>query len=173
MKKCDLKNGMLVETADGKVYRVLNGFLRNDNTTINISCYDRNLFNGPSGSEIVRVFEGDDFLHFDTRGKDLIWERTVEPITVLHKAIIAYGEDSQMDMAIEEMSELTKALLKHRRAKNGPEIQDFEQIRNNITEEIADVTIVLEQLKIMFDNEDAVEKIKSEKIQRLKQRLEE
>lgn len=131
MKKCDLKNGMLVETADGEVYRVLDGFLRNTYKTINISCFDRDLFNRTTGSEIVRVFEGDDFLHLDTKGKALIWERTEDPITVLRKAI------------------------------------------DNIKEEMADVTIMLDQLKIMFDNEDTVGKIKSEKIQRLKQRLEE
>lgn len=35
---------------------------------------------------------------------------------ILERAINTYGAYAQVDMAIEEMSELTKALLKHRRA---------------------------------------------------------
>ena len=35
---------------------------------------------------------------------------------ILLQAVLRYGEHTQVDMCIEEMSELTKALLKYRRA---------------------------------------------------------
>lgn len=56
-------------------------------------------------------------------------------------AIEKYGNDSQIDVAIEEMSELIKELLKNRRGK---------QNRCNIADEMADVYIMLEQLKFIF-----------------------
>ena len=37
--------------------------------------------------------------------------------SVLTDALVAYGGDAQVDMMIEEMSEMTKALLKQRRAQ--------------------------------------------------------
>ena len=55
---------------------------------------------------------------------------------ILQEAIKKYGVQSQCDMCIEEMSELTKALLKLRRASTQPEMQ---KCRENIREEIADV----------------------------------
>ena len=72
------------------------------------------------------------------------------------------GINSQMLMCIEEMSELIKALIKHRRY-NTKETED------NVIEEMADVYIMLIQLVIIhgFDG-NIVEK----KIERLKKRLE-
>lgn len=37
---------------------------------------------------------------------------------ILLQAIVEYGAEAQTDMMIEEMSELTKALLKHRRKES-------------------------------------------------------
>lgn len=48
---------------------------------------------------------------------------------VLEKAINTYGEEAQTDMMIEEMSELTKALLKNRR-------NESRKTRADIIEEI-------------------------------------
>lgn len=60
----------------------------------------------------------------------------------IHEAVKVYGKDAQCKMAIEEMSELTKALCKNfRGAENIP----------NIAEEIADVFIMLWQLQLIFD----------------------
>lgn len=42
---------------------------------------------------------------------------THEELKVLQEAIDHYGEESQLDMAIEEMSELTKAICKYKRLK--------------------------------------------------------
>lgn len=57
--------------------------------------------------------------------------------------IDTYGIKSQEDIAIEEMSELQKAILKHRR-------KESEKTREEIIDEIADVEIMIEQLKIIY-----------------------
>lgn len=59
-----------------------------------------------------------------------------------------------MDMAIEEMSELTKALLKERRN----EAVHRDALIDNILEEIADVTIMLNQLHAIFATDKVAEK---------------
>ena len=80
----------------------------------------------------------------------------------LRKAVRFFGERQQEDIAIEEMSELTKALIKNRRYNN-------HETRANVLEEMADVYIMLCQLFVIhgFD-----EKIVDEKIERLKQTIE-
>lgn len=100
-------------------------------------------------------------------------------LEVLKQAINTYGEFNQMNMAIEEMSELTKAICKLRRASN--ELQNanfmFEKLkiiaveRKNIIEEVADCLIMLEQLKMIFNCEDEVNEQIDFKINRLKERL--
>lgn len=83
-----------------------------------------------------------------------------------------WGADAQMDIVIEEMAELTQAILKARR--NGVVFSYA------VSEEIADVSICLEQienrLKEMRNSDgeswwNQVERIKEEKLQRLKSRL--
>lgn len=85
-------------------------------------------------------------------------------------AIIEYGENAQMDMAIEEMAELTKAICKRKRTgATGPEAR---AAKENLIEEIADVFIMLLQLVSMFDGAVAVQQTVDEKLHRLKGRLE-
>ena len=57
-----------------------------------------------------------------------------------------------IDLAIEEMSELIQALSKHKRLLQEDKTLrvDKTQIRENIKEEIADVNIVLIKLKEMY-----------------------
>lgn len=74
----------------------------------------------------------------------------------LRKAIETYGISAQVDVAIEEMAELTQALIHDRRGR-----------LSNIPEEIADVEIMLQQLKMYFNIIEDTEKIKLQKIQRL------
>lgn len=84
---------------------------------------------------------------------------------VLEKAIEKYGKNKQLDMVIEEMSELTKEICKQKRGKDN---------REEIIEEIADVRIMLEQLEMMFNIKATVIYTKvSEKIERLRKRMEE
>ncbi len=64
---------------------------------------------------------------------------------ILKDAIEAWGPEAQEDSSIEEMAELVKALLKYRRERlDSSEVQ----------EEIVDVQIVLDQLKILFFDSD-------------------
>ncbi len=80
------------------------------------------------------------------------------------KARSKYGIDAQVQMCIEEMSELTKELCKWFRDKG-----DI----NHISEEIADVEIMLEQMKQFFNLQDDVERYKTFKLGRLEERLKE
>ena len=74
-----------------------------------------------------------------------------------------FGNTMQCIVAIEEMSELQKALAKYLR---GLQYHDFADILANVREEIADVQIMLDQLKMIFDDGETVEKIIDEKLQR-------
>lgn len=80
--------------------------------------------------------------------------------------IETYGVSQQVDMAIEECSELIKALLKYRRAK----VPDASLV-SNITEEIADVEIMLAQLKKIYDCAAEVEKQIDFKLNRQLERI--
>ena len=91
---------------------------------------------------------------------------------IMRKALEIYGSSAQIDMVIEEMSELTKALLKYRRAIKSPAAYDYEKIKSNIAEEIADVEIMLAQCKMIFECSAEVENFKSIKLLRLQNRLE-
>ena len=84
---------------------------------------------------------------------------------LLRRAIRTYGVDAQLDMVIEEMSELTKALVKLRRATS---VDGIAQAAANVAEEIADVQIMLDQMKLIFGG---VAGIEAEKLERLAGRL--
>lgn len=84
---------------------------------------------------------------------------------VCEAAVHTYGKEHQKLIAIEEMSELTKALCKDTRYPNTPDVLD------NIAEEIADVRIMLYQLEFIFQCSDTVEKYKRKKIKRLADRI--
>ena len=87
---------------------------------------------------------------------------------ILRNAIKTFGTESQMMMAIEEMAELTKALCKWSRAKTEA---DLETVMENIVEELADVGIMMEQLTMMFEADDAVTEIAATKLKRLEDRV--
>lgn len=89
--------------------------------------------------------------------------KTVNYNNIYEKAINTYGENAQLDMVIEEMSELTKEICKKKRGKHNSE---------EIIEEIADVEIMIEQLKIICNvNCTQLENVKYQKITRLEERL--
>ena len=73
--------------------------------------------------------------------------------------IDSYGVRSQEDVAIEEMAELQKAIIKIRRYND-------ENTRKEIIEEIADVEIMLSQLKIIYSCKEEVERLIDYKIER-------
>ena len=101
-----------------------------------------------------------------------------EELKILQSAIDHYGEESQLDMAIEEMSELTKAICKYKRAvkERGQDIfystaKDVIFAKGDVVEEIADVLVMLEQMMMIFDCKEIVSVIASEKIRRLIARI--
>lgn len=81
---------------------------------------------------------------------------------VLQRALDTYGSALQIAMVFEEMSELQKELCKYLRGKYSPE---------NIAKEIADVEIMLEQMKMLFCCADDVRDVRRRKVERLKERL--
>ena len=82
---------------------------------------------------------------------------------VLKRALHTWGEQAQMMMVVEEMSELMKEILKNvNRGKDN---------LAEIIEETADVEIMLEQLKENNQIADKVEVYKSEKIKLIERRL--
>ena len=66
---------------------------------------------------------------------------------IVRSAIDTYGAVMQITVAFEEMSEVQKELCKHLRGRGSHE---------NIAEEIADVEIMLEQMKMLFNCETSV-----------------
>lgn len=89
-------------------------------------------------------------------------------LATLEDAIKTYGEQSQILVAVEELSELQKALLKWIRAKNDKHVQSFPELLANIKEEMADVEIMLEQMKFIFG---PCNYEKDTKLMRLRERL--
>ena len=88
---------------------------------------------------------------------------------VFEKAILTYGQTAQEDVAIEEMSELIKAICKMRRAG----VNEKPAAMDAIVDEIADVSIMMEQLCMMYECFDAVENRRRYKVRRLENRLKE
>jgi hypothetical protein len=94
---------------------------------------------------------------------------TSESREKVYRACIAtYGKESQIDMAIEEMSELIKALLKLRRYGSS---DSWMQYQADVHEEMADVKIMLRQLELIFGCEESVEEWIDQKIERQMERL--
>ena len=81
---------------------------------------------------------------------------------VYEDALIRWGKQNQLVVAIEEMSELQKEICKYFR---------HEGKAQDLIEEVADVSIMLEQIIFMFDLEADVERVMGEKVQRLEGRL--
>ena len=73
-----------------------------------------------------------------------------------------YGKTSQCTVCMEEMAELTKELSKNLRGQDNAA---------HIAEEIADVEIMLEQLKVIFRNRALVDRIRAGKLVRLSDRI--
>lgn len=90
-------------------------------------------------------------------------------IETLTQAIAEYGDKAQVDMAIEEMSELTKALCKERRY--AMDKGKHAEAMDNVVEEIADVAIMLAQLIIIFDKHGDAQNEIDRKTERLAKRL--
>ena len=83
-------------------------------------------------------------------------------LQVYSDAVNLYGIDNQMIVALEELSECQKEICKILRGKGN---------RENLAEEIADATIMLEQLRYIFLINDSVCMAMDAKITRLCNRV--
>ena len=83
-------------------------------------------------------------------------------IAVYKSAIARNGVLLQLIVALEELSEAQKEICKYLRDDGSEE---------HIAEEIADATIMLEQLRIIFDVNDRVCEYMDAKVQRLADRV--
>lgn len=81
---------------------------------------------------------------------------------IYEKALRTWGVLMQSIVAIEEQAELIKEICKELRGRGNV---------YNMAEEAADVSIMLEQLRLMYDLDDAAELHMDRKIQRLKRGL--
>ena len=70
-----------------------------------------------------------------------------------------YGTKKQQDIAIEELAELQKAIIKYRR-------EPSDKTKESVVEEIADVQVMLEQLKMIFSCRSKTDAIMDAKIDR-------
>lgn len=95
---------------------------------------------------------------------------------ILERAIATFGCAAQVDKAIEEMAELTKALLKYRimgsrefvRSNTESDELLMHTASVNICEEMADVQIMLNQLRLIYGDDAEWEEAK---LRRLEERL--
>ena len=81
--------------------------------------------------------------------------KSLKEENLYQKAVSLWGFESQIQMIIEEMAELTTALCHVLRNRESIEA---------VMEELADVEIMLNQMKIIFPS---IEAIKKEKLERL------
>ena len=103
--------------------------------------------------------------HFDAYRKG---KQSINPnhTQVLKRNICRHGREQEMFIAAEEAAELIQAISKVRRYGYIGEHKD------NLIEEIADVSIILQELKMMFDITEAdIDKMIDFKINRINKRL--
>lgn len=81
---------------------------------------------------------------------------------ICQRAVEAYGKEHQLIICMEEMAELTKELTKNLRGRCN--LQD-------ISEEVADVEIMLEQVKVIFDLKEEISEAKEAKLLRLQKHI--
>lgn len=81
---------------------------------------------------------------------------------ILHTALHGFGAENQRVKCVEEMSELIKELCKDAYGEG----KAF-----HIAEEIADVEVMLDQMKILYDCESTVDNFKELKLRQLAKRV--
>lgn len=86
----------------------------------------------------------------------------IDRLMIYHQLFLKYSQ-MQLIVAVEELSELQKEICKNLRGQDNIK---------ELTEEIADVQIMLEQLKYYYEIDDVnVEKVVEQKLKRTKERL--
>jgi DNA-binding transcriptional regulator GbsR (MarR family) len=85
-----------------------------------------------------------------------------------------YGVIPQLKYMQTEMFEFIEAVIEREIHWNfDTEIQDIKPLDKHIEEEYADLTMMLEQIKVYYNlNEESIQKIKEQKIERQLERIE-
>lgn len=109
--------------------------------------------------DVIGINENDELVIKSSDLAECIRKIAVEE-DIFTKAITKYGAEAQEGVAQEECAELIQAISKKHRGKS-----------HNIDEEIADVEIMIAQLKIINNCWKEVDEIKQKKIQRLRFQL--
>ena len=78
------------------------------------------------------------------------------------KAITIWGEEAQITMVYEELGELITTLAQFRRGRH---------LLTDLAEEIADVELMIDQLKFIYDIKEIVSLYRKKKLERLEKRL--
>ena len=118
------------------------------------SSYNNIAYIGISGVRPALYLKSEISVSVDDSGED---EQTPEQreMALYEAAVVKFGERAQILMAVEEMSELTKSLLKYVRHEDFNQ-GDYDAIIASVEEERADVSIMLNQLDVIFgDNSEA------------------
>lgn len=103
------------------------------------------------------------FTSANTRGESMNKITYGQRVQIYNDALLHYGEENQLTVAIEELSECQKEICKVMRGDGNLE---------HLAEEIADATIMLEQVRLMYGLNELVCKKMDEKVKRLEDRLE-
>ena len=90
---------------------------------------------------------------------------------ILQKAIKHYGTHNQMLKCIEECGELSRAISRILIELSSGDGFTTEESQENLYEELADVSIMISQVMVMFDCTDEVIGWQLKKLNRLKERL--
>lgn len=91
--------------------------------------------------------------------------------TLYQEVVKKWGEKSQLGMAQEEAAELIQAISKYNRAVQFGSTSDVSKRIEELASEVADVSIMLEQIIQIFDITDVVSQAKEYKLNRLENRL--
>ena len=116
---------------------------------------------GQTDIEVLEYIAVDDVLN------NIRSERKDAEKSIMQRAIDVYGAEKQLIVAAEECSELIKAITKVLRVG----LPAGSVALENVVEEVADVSIVLDEIKQIFQIEADVEEVRAQKIERLNERL--
>ena len=96
---------------------------------------------------------------------------TEQTRALLQRAIDHYSVTAQIYKTMEEMGELIHAIARFEAAPQGAAPEALAAMRDNIAEEIADVEIMLEQLRMIYMIGDEAKAWEYKKLMRLRDRL--
>jgi len=97
---------------------------------------------------------------------------TPEEKRIMLKAVHKWGEYLQVVVTAEELAELQKELLKILREWDGAPLRKS-ILRLSLIEEMADVEIMIDQIKVMIECEPEVANMRELKLTRVKEMLDE